>query len=115
MALVGTSVLALSLLTPVAQAQAYPVIPLVGWISPHYGPTAGGTRVTVFGGGLQHVIRVTFGGVPGTQLHVISGVKVTVASPPHAAGRTYVRLVYRDSFGTRSTLASPSTRFGYRG
>lgn len=57
-------------------------------VDPDGAPTAGGVTVTIFGSGFTTAIRtdVTFGGVPATDVHVLSSTQMTVTAPAHAAG-----------------------------
>jgi hypothetical protein len=57
-------------------------------VAPATGPDAGGTRVTLTGTGLTGVTGVTFGGVPGTGLTVVSDTELAVTSPAGVAGAT---------------------------
>jgi hypothetical protein len=60
--------------------------PNIGSVFPFTGSIHGGTEVTVFGSSVVGVTSVTFGGVPGTSLEVVSGTEINVVTPPHAAG-----------------------------
>ncbi len=60
--------------------------PNIGSVFPNSGSILGGTEVTVFGSAVVGVTSVTFGGVPGTSLEVVSGTEINVVTPPHAAG-----------------------------
>ena len=80
------------------------------------GPSAGGNTVTIDGSGFTTGWRVTFGGVPGTRLKVISTHRITVVAPRHSAGLVSVRVT--GVGGTSSTttkarytyLAPPTIR-----
>ncbi|WFE26788.1 IPT/TIG domain-containing protein [Solwaraspora sp. WMMD791] len=62
---------------------------------PRYGPTEGGTLVTIAGRGFEGATDVTFGGVAGAQLSVDSaGTSITVATPPGVAGPADVAIVF---------------------
>jgi len=56
-------------------------LPTIDKISPGYGPTAGGTPVTIRGYALTDVTSVTFGGVEGTSLNVVHDTQLKVATP----------------------------------
>jgi len=60
--------------------------PVVSSVSPSSGPTAGGTTVTLTGTGLATTSAVTFDGVAGSALTVVTDGEVTVVTPAHAAG-----------------------------
>jgi hypothetical protein len=55
--------------------------PLVTSVAPYYGPYYGGTTVTITGVNLTGATAVTFAGVPGTSLRVVSATKITVVAP----------------------------------
>ncbi len=55
-------------------------------VTPNFGPTAGGTQVSITGTSVIGVTSVTFGGVPGTQLDVVSSTELTVFTPAGVAG-----------------------------
>jgi uncharacterized protein YkwD len=57
---------------------------MVTGVSPGYGPTAGGTSVTVTGSHFTGATSVTFGGVAGTNLSVHSDTQITVTTPTGA-------------------------------
>jgi PKD repeat protein len=84
-------------------------IPKVTGILPARGPTAGGTRVTLTGTGFTGTTAIRFGTRVGTGLTVDSGTRITVTSPPNAAGTVYVKVT---TPATTSTNAS-SGRFTY--
>lgn len=66
--------------------------PVLTALAPASGSTAGGTRVTLTGSNLAGASAVTFDGVAGTSLTVVSGSEVTVKTPAHAAGTVDVRI-----------------------
>jgi hypothetical protein len=61
--------------------------------TPARSPVVGATRVVLQGTGFRNVSAVTFGGVPGTGLHVSSTTQVEVTAPAHSAGSTALQLV----------------------
>jgi peptidoglycan/xylan/chitin deacetylase (PgdA/CDA1 family) len=67
--------------------------PTVRTVSPSSGRTSGGSRVTLTGSGFRGITAVTFGGVPGTALHVISSMKLAVTSPRHVHGLVGIRVI----------------------
>jgi hypothetical protein len=67
--------------------------PTVSGVSPQAGPTVGGTQVTVTGSHFQQVQEVTFGGVAGSSLRVVSSSKLRVTSPAHVGGTVDVQVV----------------------
>jgi hypothetical protein len=84
--------------TSAPQNFTYELPPVVGQdgLNPAYGPTAGGTVVTITGTGLTGISSVYFGGTcpttghsggtAGTALTPISDTQATVTTPPGAAG-----------------------------
>ena len=72
---------------------AYVATPSVSSVSPPTGTTAGGTTVTVGGTGFTAVKTVTFGGIAGAGLTVISATELTVTSPAHIAATVAVRVL----------------------
>jgi len=60
--------------------------PTFSHISPTSGPAAGGTVVTLTGSGFTGATSVSFGGVPGTSVTVVSAGQITAVTPAHAAG-----------------------------
>ncbi|RUR01400.1 IPT/TIG domain-containing protein [Labedella endophytica] len=59
----------------------YLAAPLVTELDPERGPVTGGTEVTITGTGFTDATEVTFGGVPGTDLVVVSDTEITVTTP----------------------------------
>jgi hypothetical protein len=66
-------------------------------ITPATGGVAGGTVVTITGTNLDGVADVKFGTTPGTVLKILSGGKLQVTAPAHAAGA--VNVVVGDDAG----------------
>ncbi len=60
--------------------------PFVTSIAPFYGTHKGGTRLTIRGDKLSGATKVTFNGVKGTHLVVISNTKLKVTTPKSAVG-----------------------------
>ena len=67
--------------------------PSVRAVSPSSGKTSGGTRVTLTGNGFRGVTAVTFGGVPGTALRVLSPTRLAVTSPRHRGGLVAIHVI----------------------
>ncbi|WP_460573979.1 IPT/TIG domain-containing protein [Humibacter soli] len=61
-------------------------VPVISGIDPTTGPETGGTPVTINGTGFTGATSVTFDGVDGTALDVVSDTEIIVTSPPHAPG-----------------------------
>ncbi|MEN9916315.1 MAG: hypothetical protein RLY40_247, partial [Pseudomonadota bacterium] len=65
----------------------YNSLPSITSIAPPLGPVVGGTLVTILGASFEGATRVTFGGVPGTNVAVSGGgTQLTVITPAGAAG-----------------------------
>lgn len=64
--------------------------PSVTEIVPGTGPKKGGTRITLTGGNFTGATRVTFGGVKGTHLAVLSDARLRVTSPKGPKGTVNV-------------------------
>ncbi|HWL45076.1 MAG TPA: IPT/TIG domain-containing protein [Ilumatobacter sp.] len=72
-----------------------PIAPSVTSLAPTSGPETGGTRVTITGSGFTSpdVTGVTFDGVSGTGLVVVSDTTVRITTPAHAPGPVDVVVV----------------------
>ncbi len=84
--------------------------PSVSSVSPTSGPTVGGNKVTVYGSRFNGSPQVTFGGVPGTGIVVVSSTKLTVIAPAHAAGSVDVQV----TTGEGSSKLVSGDRYSYR-
>ena len=60
--------------------------PSVTSVSPSYGPTEGGTTITITGTALSYARRVTIGGVSATSVVVVNESTVTAVTPPGVEG-----------------------------
>ena len=89
--------------------------PAVTGISPPSGPSAGGTQVTITGGGFTEAApggnfaRVSFGGVKATSVVINSDSQITATSPAGTAGTVDVTVT--TAYGTSPT--SPADKFTY--
>lgn len=83
--------------------------PSIASVSPASGARAGGTLVTIRGGGFSTAVpaSVSFGGVPATEVTVVDAVTLTARTPAHAPGRVDVAI--QTSKG--STSAPDAFRF----
>ena len=73
--------------------------PTILSVAPSSGTTAGGTPVTITGTGFQPAVpdtMVTFGGVAGTGVNVLSSTKIQVTTPAHAVGPVPVQVTNPD-------------------
>ncbi len=91
-------------ISPVVTIAGFPVVTSV---TPPFGLTLGGDRVTLLGERLSGVSRVTFGGVAGSNITVISDGELRVTTPLHAAGVVDVVAESVDGVG----LAAGAFRF----
>ena len=64
--------------------------PTVGGVSPSSGTAAGGTAVTITGSNFAAGATVSFGGVPATNVAVVTSTSITAMTPAHAAGAVTV-------------------------
>jgi len=76
-----TPTAAVSAATAPIQSSTAGFLPSLSSLSPGYGPTSGGTRVTLTGVRLSEVSQVTFGGVAGTDLVIVSDTELAVTTP----------------------------------
>jgi hypothetical protein len=72
---------------------AYGTAPAVSRLSSTRGTPAGGTRLAITGRGFVGATAVSFGGVPGTHLKVLSDTKLTVDTPAHSPGGVDVQVI----------------------
>jgi IPT/TIG domain len=79
-----------------------PGVPQVTGVAPGTGPTAGGTRVTLTGNDFENVQSVTFGGVAGADVTVLSLTQLEVTTPP---GAGTVDVVVTTLVGTSPVVA----------
>jgi len=71
--------------------------PTVASISPNFGPTAGGTAVTITGSNFVSGAAVTFDGAAASSVDVSSSTSITAVTPAHAAGAVNVVVTNPDS------------------
>jgi peptidoglycan/xylan/chitin deacetylase (PgdA/CDA1 family) len=83
--------------------------PTVRTVSPSSGKTSGGTRMTLSGTGFRGIKAVTFGGVPGTALHVISSTRLAITSPRHAHGVVAIHII--TNHGTSASRTTDHYRY----
>ena len=60
--------------------------PTISTVSPNTGSAAGGTSVTINGSGFIPGVTVSFGGVPATNVNVVSSTQITLTAPSGAVG-----------------------------
>ena len=85
-----------------------PVAPTVAGVNPKSGFTAGGTAVTITGGGFIGATSVQFGTSPATSFTVVSDSQITATSP---AGTGTVDVTVSNDTGTSAT--STADQFTY--
>jgi hypothetical protein len=76
--------------SPVSAHFQFVARPTVTAVNPNYGPTTGGTAVTINGTHLGFATAVWFGGARATELTVNSSTQLTVTAPAHASGDVHV-------------------------
>jgi IPT/TIG domain-containing protein len=77
--------------------------PLVSGSTPSFGPTAGGTVLTIVGSGFRAPATVTVGGVAATGVTVVDSTRITATTGPHAAATVDVVVTNPDSQSTTLT------------
>ncbi len=89
--------------------------PIVGSVTPAYGPLAGGTQVTITGTGLDSATAVSFGGTPATSFSITAATSSTPASitmtAPEFTSAGTVDIIVTNSDGT--STASNEDQFTY--
>lgn len=76
---------------------APPSSPAISSVTPAFGPTAGGTLVTIAGSGFQTGASVTFGGSAASSVNTLSAATITALTPAHAAGAVNVVVTNPDA------------------
>jgi hypothetical protein len=84
-------------------------VPVITDINPSVGPTSGGTPVNIIGQNFTSATSVTFNGVVGTGLSIISDTAIAVTTPSGVSGAAVV--VVTTPIGTGAS----STQFSYQG
>ena len=95
----------------VGRTPSHPAAPALRSLAPSSGPLSGGTVVTVHGTGLAHATKVTFGGVPGTELKVDKAGTALTVKAPRAARAGTVRVVVTTSVGSTASVAGDRYRY----
>lgn len=114
------TVVSAAALTTVAlpAAAATASTPTVTRVAPSYGPTAGGTHVTITGHNFDAVQAVRFGGVDAS-FHRVSSTRLTATTPAHAVGQVSVAVVTASGRGVAKAAfdyakpAAPPVGAGY--
>lgn len=92
----------------VAMAVSFGVaVPTPTSATPATGATVGGTPVTIAGTSFTSPATVTFGGVPATNVVVVSPISITCIAPAHAVGNAVITVT--TAAGSGSLLASQFT------
>jgi hyaluronan synthase len=89
-----------------AAAFEYAATPSVEALSPATGSADGGTEITIKGSHLSGATEVTFGGVPGTDVTVVSGSELRVSAPEQTT-LGGVPVVVTTTEGTSAGAAEP--------
>jgi hypothetical protein len=82
-----------------------PTSPMLTGINPSFGPTVGGTAVTLTGANLDAGCGIAFGGIPAAS-RVVDASTITATSPAHIAGTVGITLTCGSAV---STLAAAFT------
>lgn len=82
-------------------------VPSVTSVTPNTGPTAGGTSVSIKGGGFVSGASVTFGSTIATNVSVVSSTAINATAPAHLAGT--VSITVTNTNGQSGTLAKAFT------
>ena len=61
-------------------------VPVIASVSPGYGPTQGGTAITITGSGFLGVTSVSIGGAPATSVTVVNATTITAVTSAWAPG-----------------------------
>ena len=99
---------------PVAGADQFTYnasVPTVSGVAPASGPIAGGTTVTITGGGFTGTTKVTFGPVAAISFTVVSDTEITAVSPAQAAS---TRDIFVTAAGATSTSVPMVDQFTYK-
>lgn len=67
-----------------------------GYVSPVFGPAAGGTSVTISGSGFTGATAVSFGGVAVTAFTISTDTQIAATTPAHDAGAASVSVTRAD-------------------
>ncbi len=112
----GTGTVDITVTTPAgtspvkaADRYTYRPPPAITKLSVKGGPATGGTVVTITGTGFTGVSGVSFGGVPASEVKVLSATSLTATTPANVAGTAMVTVT--SVGGTSAT--STKTRFKY--
>jgi len=93
------------------QRFTYVPAPTVTGIAPAFGPTAGGTTVTITGTNFTGAGAVNFAGTGATTYTVVSATQITATSPAGSAGPVNVTVVTSGGTSATSVLtSSPMSR-----
>jgi subtilase family serine protease len=79
-----------------ADAFTYVAPPAISSIAPGFGPTAGGTTITITGTGFTDTPAVHIGSLPATTITFVSDTTLTAVTPAHAAGPVDILLTNPD-------------------
>lgn len=70
-------------------------------VEPSSGPTLGGTKVTIWGSGFEEGCVVSFGGLPGVSVKVMSSSAISAITPPGSPGPVSVRVEQGEKSGEK--------------
>lgn len=95
--------------SPTSGADKFSYAPVATSVNPPFGPSTGGTTVTITGSNLTGVYAVNFGSSPASSVMVISDTEVTAVTPPGKVPKVAVTVI--SPGGTSSP--SPGATFLY--
>ena len=93
-----------TLSSTLVNAYTYALPPTVSSIAPAFGPSTGGTAVTIVGSGFRTGATIAIGGVVATSVTVVNATTITATTAAHAAG--IVSVVVTNSDAQSGTLAN---------
>lgn len=79
--------------------------PVITAVDPAFGPTTGGTAITVTGSGFTTGAVVTLGGVAATSINVVNATTITAVTAPHAGGTVAAMVTNPNGAPGRLSLA----------
>jgi hypothetical protein len=92
-ALVTVAIAAAALFIAPTAADAKTAKPSISVVSPSYGKTKGGTKITIIGKNFTKGVKVKFGTTAAKSVKLVSKTKLTVVTPKHSAGVVHIRVI----------------------
>jgi hypothetical protein len=101
-ALVTVGIAAAALFIAPTAAEAKTAKPSISAVSPAYGKTKGGTKVTITGKNFTKGVKVKFGTTLAKSVKLVSKTKLTVITPKHSAGNVHIRVITKAGTSAKS-------------